>query len=146
MSKNIQVKILSEGYIPFVNAYGPILSPVFMSEEQYNILTNIGFRVEKINIEENEIKKETIVQEEVVQEEVVQEEVVQEEVVQEEVVQEEVVQNKLNDENLSGDSVYTYEFLTKKRCMTILDNRGIEYDKESFAEPLKKIVLETNPK
>lgn len=50
-----------------------------------------------------------------------------------------------NDKDLSGGSVYTFDFLTKNKCITILENRGIKFDPKTSARDLKNIVLETNP-
>jgi hypothetical protein len=51
----------------------------------------------------------------------------------------------IDDPNLSPDAIYTNDFLTKKISIKILDARGINFDHNSNAEPLKRLVLETNP-
>ena len=51
----------------------------------------------------------------------------------------------VDDENLSAESTYSEEFLTKKKAITILEARGVEFDEMDSAKDLKEKVLESNP-
>jgi len=205
MSKMLKVRILSQGRIPFLGGNGPILRPIFITEDQYKTLSILGYNVELVKdertipqvaqsveetqvVQEEDVTEDTLtdkVEEEVIEDEpqveddekdmieetqVVQEEdvtedtltdKVEEEVIEddekdmvEEIEQEEELQETeeelyeevlVNDESLSGSAYYTHDFLTKKKAITILTNRGVEFDSSQNAEPLKQLVLKTNP-
>ena len=51
-----------------------------------------------------------------------------------------------DDEELSGESSYTFKFLTRDRAITVLKNRGVEFSQKDSATELKKLVLKTNPR
>lgn len=50
-----------------------------------------------------------------------------------------------DDENLSAEAVYTYDFLTKKKALEILEKRGIPFDQFAAAADLKNMVINSNP-
>ena len=176
MSKMLKVRILSQGRIPFLGGNGPILRPIFITEDQYKTLSILGYNVELVkdertipqvaqSVEETQVVQEEDVTEDTLtdeaEEEVIEEiiddepqaeddekdmveEIEQEEELQE--IEEELYEEVLvNDESLSGSAYYTHDFLTKKKAITILTNRGVEFDSNQNAEPLKQLVLETNP-
>lgn len=171
MSKMLKVRILSQGRIPFLGGNGPILRPIFITEDQYKTLSILGYNVELVkdertipqvaqSVEETQVVQDEDVTDEV-EEEVIEEiiedepqaeddekdmveEIEQEEELQE--IEEELYEEVLvNDESLSGSAYYTHDFLTKKKAITILTNRGVEFDSNQNAEPLKQLVLKTNP-
>lgn len=159
MIKTVRVRISNHGRVPFVGK-GPINS-VWISESEYETLKKLGYnivvleRALTIDKSSSSIKKvqpvEEIMVEEVIEETIEEEEIIEEhEEVVEEVVEEtseEVEEEELlvNDEELSADAYYEFEFLTKKKAISILENRGVEFDKDSTAEVLKNLVVETNP-
>jgi hypothetical protein len=51
----------------------------------------------------------------------------------------------VNDENLSADAYYNEDWLTKKKAITILTNRGIEFSADDSATNLKALVMDSNP-
>jgi len=51
----------------------------------------------------------------------------------------------VDDENLSAEAFYNLDFLTKKKAITILENRGVEHNPNDNADPLKTLVMESNP-
>ncbi len=50
-----------------------------------------------------------------------------------------------DDENLSAESIYTFEFLTKKKAIAVLEARGIAFDDSLNTKELKDLVIESNP-
>jgi hypothetical protein len=62
-----------------------------------------------------------------------------------EVVEEVKAEVVVDDAGLSGDAYYNHDFLTKKKAITILQNRGIEFNEDALAEELKQEVIKTNP-
>lgn len=51
----------------------------------------------------------------------------------------------VDDEDLSAEAFYNLDFLTKKKAITILENRGVEHNPNDNADPLKTLVMESNP-
>jgi hypothetical protein len=156
--KRIPVKVNSTGRIPFIGGYGPFKNPVFIKESEYNALVGMGYKVEQVKNalatpkkkEEAPVAAEEQVQE---QEEKVVETPVEEEaeVTEEEapVEEEEVVEEEeeilIDDENLSAGAFYTMEFLSKDKAIKILEARGVEFNSNDNATPLKELVISTNP-
>lgn len=172
--RKVSVKILSEGRLPIIGGTGPIRTPITITENEYNILKTLGYNVvlvseqtfsepnvqpvpesQPIKVEapkaeaqvEETSEEEAVSDEQAPAEQQTEETAVEEseEVVSGEEQQEEVVEVLVNDENLSAEAYYTADFLTKKKAIAILEARGVEFDPNENAEPLKQLVLDTNP-
>lgn len=155
MSNKLRVRILSTKFIPTIGK-GPILNPIYITREQYNILTILGFNVEiitdtlkKINpvvndniVNEREIKEEII--EEVIEPfvEEIKEELVEEEVVSIEDFVEEVDSFNETEEVIVYDKAMIKDF-TKKQLKEILDTKEIAYAYNSTLIDLEKLVIGT---
>ncbi len=50
-----------------------------------------------------------------------------------------------DDDNLSAESVYTFDFLTKNKAIAVLKARNIDFDDTLSAKELKDLVIESNP-
>jgi hypothetical protein len=157
--KRVRVTISDSKLIPTIGK-GPIHSPISITEEQYNMLVNLGYKVVKAGdvkvakiepvtpvaepVEEEPVVEVTEVEPEVTQEEevvVVEEEPVVEVVEEEEEATEEV-------EESEEDVAYTMEDLseaTKKELKAILDGREVNYGYNDTLKELKEAVVASNP-
>jgi hypothetical protein len=111
-----------------------------VSEEELEVPTSVE---EEVTNEDIEVELETV-EEELAEIKEEAEELLHEEEVPE-VEEESTPEVVINDEQLSADAYYTSEFLTKKKSMTILEARGIEFDKKENATDLTQKVLDSNP-
>jgi len=169
----VKVKIHTHDRIPFLNVNGPVLRPILIPKEQYEILIKLGYKVEalpsateQILLNNNVFKETKPVEKKEVSQPVI--EVIEpvktvdeikpveepitfiedtivdddQEDKNEQIDTDEII---LNDPHLSAEAYYEIEFLTKKKCATILKARGIEYT-TTDAESLKKLVIDSNPK
>jgi len=123
-----KIKILNQGFIPYINLYGPVLTPIKVSQDLLEKLLAIGCKIEeikdiKIPIQEakvpiiEEIKIEEII-EEVKIEDVIPEEVKIEEAKAEEIVEENFFEEEqINDEEENEDEIENtdMDILKKKR-------------------------------
>jgi hypothetical protein len=153
--KRIRVTISDSKLIPTIGK-GPIHSPISITEDQYNMLVNLGYKVVKAGavkvakIETAPVQEpvEPVVEvTEVIEPEVAQEEEVV--VVEEEpVVEEEKVVTEEVAEESDEDVAYTMEDLaeaTKKELKAVLDKRGVAYGYNDTLKELKEAVVASNP-
>ncbi len=54
-------------------------------------------------------------------------------------------EKKVDDEDLSADAIYSFDFLTKKKAIAVLEARGINFEDDLNATELKNLVIESNP-
>jgi hypothetical protein len=165
--KRIRVTISDSKLIPTIGK-GPIHSPISITEDQYNMLVNLGYKVIKAGdvrvakIESSKPAEEPAVEQPVVEvaedeTEVTQEEeivVVEEEPVAE-VVEEEPVIEVVEEEEATEEveeseeaTSYTMEDLaeaTKKELKAILDERKASYGYNDTLKELKEAVVASNP-
>jgi hypothetical protein len=143
MAKTYSVKILSHGNFPKVGRC-PKLNPVTISESTYELLKNLGVEMDlvgsnsvpkKFNIKSTKKEDRLEVKEKKAKEEAEEKE-------QEEYEEENRIE--INDAELSGDAYYDEEFLTKKKALKILENRGIDPEGNK-ASILKGQVIDSNP-
>lgn len=165
MSDYVTVKIHTFKMIPLIGGRGPILTPIRITRSNYNELINLGFEVElvdEVKLEPIEpsvkedatiIEKEEITELEIaINEDATEEEITEsteEELETVESTEEETVESDeeitLNDEELSANAYYEAAFLTRKKAVTILENREIEFNSKASAGDLVQMVLDTNP-
>ena len=107
MKGKVLVRILSSGYIPFVNGNGPILRPIWITEEQYKTLRTLGINVEKISDSKFKPENSGINLEKVIQSsnEEKQEEIIEESEETEEVDEIEEELEETTEEELTAQSV-----------------------------------------
>jgi exosome complex component RRP41 len=156
--KRIRVTISDSKLIPTIGK-GPIHSPISITEDQYNMLVNLGYKVIKAGdvrvakIESAKPVEEPVVEQPVVEVTEDETEVAQEEeivVVEEEPVVEVVEEEEVTEEVEESEEVtsYTMEDLaeaTKKELKAILDEREASYGYNDTLKELKEAVVASNP-
>jgi len=165
-NERVRVVIRSQKFIPTVGK-GPILSPIHITKQQYDILKVLGFNVEIVGekelekkevpemptkpTEEPEVKEEVVeettpeVEPEPVVEEKVEEEVVTEPVVEEQPVVtepvEEVTHEEVAEEGEEEITAEDVEKMERKELRDVLDANEVKYAKNATDEKLKELVL-----
>lgn len=158
--KRVRVTISDSKLIPTIGK-GPIHSPISITEDQYNMLVNLGYKVVKAgDVKVAKIDSVKPVEEPVVNEQPVVEVVTEEEsevteeeeivVVEEEPVVEVVEEEEVTEEVEESDEdvAYTMEDMseaTKKELKAILDKREVTYGYNDTLKELKEAVIASNP-
>jgi len=165
--QKIRVKILSSHKrIPFLDCYGPILTPVTIEKRKYEVLKKMGFKMEVVEDE----KKEEVVEVEVPskpEQDKQPEEVISivegseetedntEEPEGEEKMEDETGDTEEEEEDLEYDGtqdpkelIFDREELTdmpKKKLKEILNKREVSFMKNSSREALIDLIIKSNP-
>jgi hypothetical protein len=166
MSKRISVTFPESKLIPTIGK-GPINRPISITQEQFNMLTSLGYKVvqagevkkvEKIETPAVEAKEPEVTPEdpaedeiETPEEEVEEEPEVEveedEEALEEEQVEEEPTEEEV-EETESDDKAYSEKELddmNKDELKALLDSRGVKYAYKDTVATLTKAALDSNP-